>query len=206
MKKGSLILAGTILTLAVVLGTACTKKSDLAVTSSSDQTTQAEIFESAAEEEQTTEAVSRREAYHMLQGTVVKAAGDEGVFTLLADDGKEYHINLSEIGDVEVDLEENVQVAIAYIGEPLGDLKDVTLVLALPEQEEWSVFVEKGVTTSNSMSSFAIETEDGQKLRFLKDNCPIQEGAMEGDSGDKVRVAYVNSQGTNFPIEVRKSE
>ena len=36
------------------------------------------------------------------------------------------------------------------------------------------------------MSSFTIKTDDGQELSFLKDNCPIEEGALAGDSGDKV--------------------
>ena len=59
------------------------------------------------------------------------------MFTLQADDGKDYDISQSNIRDVEVEIEEDVQIAIAYIGEPLGSLEDVTLVVALPEQEEW---------------------------------------------------------------------
>ena len=46
-----------------------------------------------------------------------------------------------------MEIEEDVQIAIAYIGEPLGSLEDVTLVVALPEQEEWSILTEKGTTT-----------------------------------------------------------
>ncbi|MCC8026428.1 MAG: hypothetical protein LIP16_14160 [Clostridium sp.] len=210
MKRGSLILAGTILASFVIFGTACTRKP--AADTGADVTTQAAVESPSAEEapadsgETSPVAEEQRENYHMLQGTVLKAAGDGAVFTLRADDGKDYDISLSDILDVEVELEEDVQVAIAYIGEPLGDLKDVTLVLALPEQEEWSIFTEKGTTTSNAMSSFAIKTEDGQELSFLKDNCPVEEGALAGDSGDKVTVVYVNSQGTNFPIEIKKGQ
>ncbi len=76
------------------------------------------------------------------------------MFTLQADDGRDYDISQSDIRDVEVEIEEDVQIAIAYIGEPLGSLEDVTLVVALPEQEEWSILTEKGTTTANAMSSF----------------------------------------------------
>ncbi|MCB7059976.1 hypothetical protein LIZ31_18550, partial [Eggerthella lenta] len=70
------------------------------------------------------------------------------MFTLQADDGRDYDIRQSDIRDVEVEIEEDVQIAVAYIGEPLGRLEDVTLVVALPEQEEWSILTEKGTTTA----------------------------------------------------------
>ena len=142
----------------------------------------------------------------MLQGTVTKVTGDGEVFTLRADDGRDYDIRPADIRDVEVEIAEDVQVAIAYIGAPLGDLKDVTLVVALPEQEEWSILTEKGTTTANAMSSFTMETDDGQELSFLKDNCPIEDGSLAGDSGDEVSVTYVNSQGVNYPVEIKSAK
>ena len=42
-------------------------------------------------------------------------------------------------------------------------------------------------------SSFTIKTDDGQELSFLKDNCPIEEGALAGDSGDKVTCLLYTS-------------
>ena len=60
----------------------------------------------------------------------------------------------------------DVQVAIAYIQRAFGRPWDVTLVVALPEQEEWSILTEKGTTTANAMSSFTMETDDGQELSF----------------------------------------
>ena len=68
---------------------------------------------------------------------------------------------------LEVEIVEGVQIAIAYIGEPLGRPEDVTLVVALPEQEEWSILTEKGTTTANAMSSFTMKTDDGQELDHL---------------------------------------
>ena len=208
MKRHSLMITAAALAAAMVLGTGCAKKPGVetseTVTSqaSAEETTKAP--ETTVKAPETTEqAAEAKEVYHMLQGTVTKVTADGSVFTLQADDGRDYDISQSDIRDVEVEIEEDVQIAIAYIGEPLGSLEDVTLVVALPEQEEWSILTEKGTTTANAMSSFTIKTDDGQELSFLKDNCPIEEGAPAGDSGDKVTVTYVNSQGVNYPVEIK---
>lgn len=210
MKRPSLMIAAAVIAASVALGTACTKKPVAEpVESSTAQTTAQETEKpketTAKAQESTAQEPEQKEMYHMLQGTVTKVTGDGSVFTLQADDGKNYDIKQSEIRDVEVDIAEDVQVAIAYIGEPLGKLEDVTLVVALPEQEEWSILTEKGSTTANAMSSFTIETDDGQELSFLKDNCPIEDGALGADSGDRVVITYVNSQGVNYPVEIKKA-
>lgn len=210
MKRPSLMIAAAVIAASVALGTACTKKPVAEpVESSTEQTTAQETEKpketTAKAQESTAQEPEQKEMHHMLQGTVTKVTGDGGVFTLQADDGKNYDIKQSEIRDVEVEIAEDVHVAIAYIGEPLGKLEDVTLVVALPEQEEWSILTEKGSTTANAMSSFTIETDDGQELSFLKDNCPIEDGALGADSGDRVAVTYVNSQGVNYPVEIKKA-
>ena len=116
----------------------------------------------------------------------------------------------SQIRDVETEIAEDEQIAIAYIGGEIGKdgagLADVELVVALPEQEEWTIYRETGTTMFNAMSSFTVKTDDNRELALLKDNCPMEEGALTKDSGDRVMVAYVTSGGTNFPIEVRKGE
>lgn len=210
MKRPTLMIAAAVIAASVALGTACTKKPVAEpVESSTEQTTAQETEKpketTAKAQESTAQEPEQKEMHHMLQGTVTKVTGDGGVFTLQADDGKNYDIKQSEIRDVEVEIAEDVHVAIAYIGEPLGKLEDVTLVVALPEQEEWSILTEKGSTTANAMSSFTIETDDGQELSFLKDNCPIEDGALGADSGDRVSVTYVNSQGVNYPVEIKKA-
>ena len=195
MKRHSLIITAAVLAAAMVLGTGCARKP--AVETSETVTSQASTEETTKAPETTEQAAVAKEVYHMLQGTVTKVSEDGSVFTLQADDGKDYDISQSDIRDVEVEIEEDVQIAIAYI------VEDVTLVVALPEQEGWSILTEKGTTTSNAMSSFTMKTDDGQELSFLKDNCPIEEGALAGDSGDKVTVTYVNSQGVNYPVEIK---
>ena len=181
----------------VLLASGCSKNQDEMPSSSVPQTET-----TPAQTEEPAEAGR----YHMLQGTVIEEKEDGSAFTLLADDGKEYEISLSDIRDVETEIAEDIQIAIAYIGEPLGKLEDVDLVVALPEQEEWTISTEEGTTTANAMSSFAMKTADGRELSFLKDNCPIEDGALSEDSGDSIWVTYVTSEGMNFPVEIEKGE
>ena len=217
MKKKILAAAALVMAAAVFAG-GCGKKEEPAPTESA---TEAASTEESAEEsteetvKESTEGAAEGEdpeaRYHMLQGTIVKMEAEGSVFTLQADDGNSYDIALTDIRDVEVELAVDTQIAIAYIGEALGGpeaaaLEDVTLVVAMPEQEEWTITTETGTTTANAMSSFSVETEDGRELSFVKDNCPIEEGALAGDSGDKVEVTYVSFQGMNFPVEIKGAQ
>ena len=192
----------------VLLASGCSKKQEDAPSASVPQTETNEEAKAPSDTETTEGETKGAETgrYHMLQGTVAGEKEDGSAFTLMADDGKEYEISLSDIRDVETEIAVDVQIAIAYIGEPLGKLEDVDLVVALPEQEEWTISTEEGITTANAMSSFTMKTADGRELSFLKDNCPIEDGALSGDSGDSVRVTYVTSEGMNFPVEIEKGE
>lgn len=212
MKKYSFVITAAVLSAVVGLGTACTKKPAVVETPEA-VTSQAPASEPSAPPESSKDAedasqkdTEEKDNYHMLQGTVTKVAEEGAVFTLQADDGNSYDIKVSDIRDVEVEIQEGVQIAIACIGQELGDLKDVMLVVALPEQEEWSILTEKGTTVSNMMSSFTIKTQDGQELGFLKDNCPIGEGVLGADSGEEVEVTYVNSQGVNYPVDIKAAK
>ena len=215
MKKQSLAAAAAFALAASILAAGCGKKETAstettAETSAVEESTEASTEETEESTQEETEESEAQEAaqYHMLQGTIVKMGAEGNVFTLQADDGNSYDIGLTDIRDVEVELAQDVHIAIAYIGEVLGGpeaaaLEDVTLVVALPEQEEWTITTETGTTTANAMSTFSIKTEDGRELSFMKDNCPIEEGALAADSGDAVEVTYVASQGINFPIEIK---
>ena len=188
----------------------CGKKEETVQT----ETTQAETTETSEEEttqeesrpEETTQEAAER--YHMLRGKVTEESQDGSRFSLLADTGVTYEISLDQIRDVEEEIEPEVQIAIAYIGEELEsqeDLEQVDLVVVFPEQEEWTICQETGTTLFNAMSSFTLKTDQGHELQLLKDNCPIEDGALSQDSGDRVTVIYVTSQGLNFPIEILKA-
>lgn len=209
MKRHSLIIAATAVALSAALAMACTRKpavetaETVAPGAPAQETASPQTTSGGSEETRLPQA---EEMYHMLQGTVTKVAGDGSAFTLKADNGQDYDIKQSDIRDVEADVREDSQIAIVYIGAPLGELKNVTLVVALPEQEEWSILTEKGVTTDNAMSSFSMKTDDGQELSFLKDNCPMEEGALSNDSGDKLSVTFVNSRGVNYPVDIKSAD
>lgn len=194
---------------AVLLGISGCGKKDAPADASVESTTQTETSSTDAEDTKATEDDTRaqeKHEYSMLQGTILKTEDDGMKFTLQADDGKTYEIRLEDIRDVETELKPDAQIAIACIGDVSGNLKDVTMVAAFPEQEEWTIATEDGVTTSNAMSTFVMTTDDGRELSFLKDNCPVEEGALSADSGDEITVVYVTSQGMNFPLEILKQE
>ena len=218
MMRRSWIITVSAIMAAVVLAAGCSRKPEEPTTTPAPTTAAPTTEEATKTESETTEesteasgeAVDLSNRYHMLQGTVVKTTDDGAVFTLRADDGKNYDISISQIRDVETEIEEDGQIAIAYIGKEIGKdgakIADADLVVALPEQEEWTIYRETGTTMFNAMSSFTVKTDDNRELALLKDNCPMEEGALTKDSGDRVMVAYVTSGGTNFPIEVRKGE
>lgn len=211
MKRRSWIITVAVVLMAAALAAGCAKKPAAetpAATTAPETTTVPETTTAPETTQASTEtsgqAVDLKDRYHMLQGTVVKAAQDGSVFTLQADDGKDYDIKQADIRDVEVEIKKDVQIAIACIGKPGSE--DAQMVIALPEQEEWTIYQETGTTVFNAMSSFTLKTDDNRELSLMKDNCPMEEGALTKDSGDRVMVAYVTSGGTNFPVEVRKGK
>lgn len=210
MKKRIWILAAAVLLAAAAFAGGCGRKETAQATQAEtvqEETTQEETLQPETENqtEEAAEPVSM-DSYHMLQGTVVKASQDGTVFTLQADDGQSYDIALADIRDVETEIQPDVHIAIAYIGDRDFDQESTQLILALPEQEEWTICQETGTTTANAMSSFTLETDQGVELQLLKDNCPIEEGALSQDSGDRVTVIYVTAMEMNFPIEVLKAQ
>ncbi len=215
MRKLKIFTAVTLM--AALLLSACGGSGESAATAAETTAAQTEA-ETASEADIQTEPASETEAvmeqadagdYHMLQGVVEDVSEDGDTFSLRCDDGITREISVYDIGDMEVNIEDGTQIAIAYIGDPLGDSADVAsvkLVVAFPEQEEWTFRTISGVTTSNGMSAFGVETTDGENIEFLKDNCPIEDGALSNDDGDKVTVTYVQTMDTNYPIEIKAGE
>ena len=107
---------------------------------------------------------------------------------------------------VETEIEKNIQIAIACMKDASGDPEKAAYIVAFPEQEEWTISTDEGITTSNAMSTFMIQTSDGKEIGFIKDNCPSDENALTSDSGDSVIVTYVTSDNANFPLEIRKGK
>ena len=214
MKKRHVYDLVILLAAGTIMMSACGKKPDApadttAPTQTESQTeTSAEGTSSPEETSSETQVPEDTESskFYMLQGTITKTEKDGSAFTLLADDGKEYKIALSDIHDVETEIEKNTQIAIACMKDPSGDPEKNTYICVFPEQEEWTISTDEGITTSNAMSTFMIQTTDGREIGFIKDNCPSDENALTSDSGDSVIVTYVTSDNANFPLEIRKGK
>ena len=130
--------------------------------------------------------------YHLLQGIVTGTNDEKGTFTLKADDGGEYVITTGNIGDVETEIHDNM------------DLEKVNMVIAAPGDDDWTIAYAEGTTTANAMSTFMMVTADGTEMGFMKDGCPMDEDALGGDSGAKIGVVYMDSEDVSFPLEIKK--
>lgn len=214
MKKRHAYNLAILLAAGTIMISACGKKPDtpadttVPAQTESQTETSAEGTSSPEETSSETQVPEDTESskFYMLQGTITKTEKDGSAFTLLADDGKEYKIALSDIHDVETEIEKNTQIAIACMKDPSGDPEKNTYICVFPEQEEWTISTDEGITTSNAMSTFMIQTTDGREIGFIKDNCPSDEDALTSDSGDSVIVTYVTSDNANFPLEIRKGK
>lgn len=212
MKKRHVYNLAILLAAGTIMMSACGKKpavpADTTAPAQTESTAEPSTEETTAEAPSETQVPEGTESskFFMLQGTITKAEKDGSAFTLLADDGNEYTIALSDIRDVETEIEKNIQIAIACMKDASGDPEKAAYIVAFPEQEEWTISTDEGITTSNAMSTFMIQTSDGREIGFIKDNCPSDENALTSDSGDSVIVTYVTSDNANFPLEIRKGK
>lgn len=126
MKKRHAYNLAILLAAGSIMISACGKKTDVpadktvpAQTESQTETS-AEGTSSPEESSSETQVPEDTESskFYMLQGTITKTEKNDSAFTLLADDGKEYKIALSDIHDVETEIEKNTQIAIACMKDP----------------------------------------------------------------------------------------
>ena len=108
-----------------------------------------------------------------------------------------------ELGDVLVEPASGTETAILFQGDVINDSENVDFIVMLPEGE-YDIKRAEGVTTQNAMSTFSVRTSSGEELIFLKDNCVIEDGALDGDSGDSVIVYYAQSRedGACYPFRI----
>ncbi len=107
-----------------------------------------------------------------------------------------------EIGVIEAELVPGADVAILFHGDVIRDAENLEFIAVLPNGN-YQLRKAAGTTVSNTMSSFVVETADGTRINFTKDNCRIEEGSMNRDSGDSVVVYYADGgELGKFPMRV----
>ena len=108
-----------------------------------------------------------------------------------------------ELGDVLVDPEKGTETAILFQGDIINDADSVDFIAMLPEGE-YEIKRAEGVTIHNSMSTFSLRDASGAEIVFLKDNCNVEEGSLENDSGDSIIVYYAESSadGSCYPFRI----
>lgn len=106
-----------------------------------------------------------------------------------------------EIGDIEAEMAVGADAVILFHGDVIKDGEGMEFIAVLPEGN-YVLRQAEGITLSNTMSSFVVNAAGGE-LTFLKDNCMIDEGVMNNDSGDRVRVYYADGgELGNYPLRV----
>lgn len=182
---------------------------------SSEEATEAETYDSTEAYAGTVAAEGVNEAASPYFGVmharitgVQEGGGDGGLlYTLqdLSDPENAWAISDADIGDVEVELKPGSSAALLFHGDIVNDSENVRFIAVVPEGQ-YVIRRTSGVTTQNVMSTFALRTDAGEELMFLKDNCEMEEGAMQNDSGDAVVVYYAQSaDGTNYPLKIYKA-
>ena len=127
MKKRHVYNLAILLAAGTIMMSACGKKpavpADTTAPAQTESTAEPSTEETTAEAPSETQVPEGTESskFFMLQGTITKAEKDGSAFTLLADDGNEYTIALSDIRDVETEIEKNIQIAIACMKDASGD-------------------------------------------------------------------------------------
>ncbi len=107
-----------------------------------------------------------------------------------------------EIGAIEAELVPGADVAILFHGDVIRDGENLEFIAVLPDGN-YKLRKTVGTTISNTMSTFVVQTAEGSTVSFLKDNCRIEDGAMNRDSGDLVIVYYADGgELGKFPMRI----
>ena len=169
---------------------------------------EAEITETYPETAASKESEGEGTEYFGIMHATITGAVKEGDVTVYSFSDKNDPENVwsvpgTELGDILIDPVSGAETAILFCGDMMKDSENVDFVVMLPEGE-YEILRAEGVTIENAMSTFAISTASGEEIFFLKDNCRIEDGSLEQDSGDHIVVYYARSKedGTCYPFRV----
>ena len=113
------------------------------------------------------EAVDLSNRYHMLQGTVVKTTDDAPCLRSGRTTGRTMTSQFPDSGRGDGDRggrPDRHRLHRKRDRQGRRKIADADLVVALPEQEEWTIYRETGTTMFNAMSSFTVKTDDNREL------------------------------------------
>lgn len=202
--------------------TACSRASDNQNTTSESP---ASTEESTAETEEespvaTTEAPGDTAEFKILTAQVTGISDTMDHMTV-EKDGTSMEFDLTGVVvETSYSLDtEGVEVSIIYKGEISGqDTSNAQIVLVLDAQSNMEVQEVTGRVTDQAMSTFTIETDSGQALSFMKDNCEGLDTGVLGQAGDDsngsgaavketyVTVSYDAGSQVHYPLKVEAAQ
>lgn len=211
-----------------VLFTACGKSSknietaaSTAAASTAQETKAGEADEPSHltnSQEASLEAPGSEEEFKILTGKIV-SLGDSLESMTLFSGSEEISIELKDvIVETTYALDVDEEVNVIYKGEISGsDISNARFLMVVDGQKGLKVQEITGNVVEQAMSTFAIETEEGTKIYFMKDNCEGLNSGVLGEaeddsngSGAVVKVTYVtvgyDTDKTNFPLKVESGK
>lgn len=108
-----------------------------------------------------------------------------------------------EIGHVAAEMKTGQEIALLFFGDIVNEAEELQFIAAVPAGN-YTIKKASGVTVSNTIMSFVIRTGLGKELEFIKDNCYIESGAMDGESGGEITVYYADGGSELYPMRVYK--
>lgn len=172
-----------------------------------EQTGEAQVLETYPETLQADEAVEDESPYFgVMYATVlsVTGSGADVTYTLVDKNNSEDSWTLTslEIGTIETDMTLDTDVAMLFNGDVINDSENVRFLVALPDGD-YTVQKVTGIVTDNMMSTFTLTISDGSELHFLKDNCRMDEDALELDTSNEITVYFADAGDLgNFPVRI----
>ncbi len=145
---------------------------------------------------------------HAIINRVVKEDDGSTIYTFTdkLDPENVWAVRSIEFGDILVEASAGTETAVMFLGDIINNSEDTIFVAMLPEGD-YTIGYAAGVMIDNAMSTFTLDTGNGETLSFLKDNCPMDEGVLSANDGDRIVVYYAeDTEGNRYPFRIYASD
>lgn len=118
-------------------------------------------------------------------------------------------VDTALVKDVSLTPEKGMRAAILFRGDIIGDPDSVEMIAVWPDGD-YQLKSADGTTIANTINDFDIKADAGAgyaRLTFVKNNCLMDKDAMEGVTGDRIRVVYADGgSDVKYPLRIFRLE
>lgn len=177
-------------------------------TTSLSETTKTQIDETYPETVKAEEAAEDESSYFgIMYATVLSVnTDDEGnetySFVDKNDSEDSWTFTSFEISAIEAEMTAGADVAVLFNGDIINDSENVSFIAVIPDGN-YTIKKAVGTVTENMMSTFALTPVDGEEIYFLKDNCRMDDGALDMDEPKEITVYYADGEDDiRYPLRI----